>query len=178
MMTNERIASEIEALLEEAKKKLAAAKNALSEFTQLRVEAGCLERILRLRGATRTDSEPMSYGLIGSVWEEEDEDHPKPFCALTWAGTSDSPSCVEIFLKSDWRSAIPAEVVSYFDELRRDWEKLIVISPGTVVSAITDLSVGPIRTIARGTMAKEKLHALLAEKLGPTVRTPPGDFQP
>lgn len=95
----------------------------------------------------------VSYILLG--YAAEDQGQPIPFCALTWEGELSSPKDVHLFLKPDWESIIPTELVDYFTELLDYWRLLLRATPAALLAFASELSVGPLRTIEAVPQSKE-----------------------
>jgi hypothetical protein len=169
-ITNEQIAAEIEDLASEADRLVASAKALFLEAAKLKAQADHFRRLLELRTQAERHPGLTSYVLLGFV--RENEEPPIPFCAVTWKASVAAPQDVRILLTSDWMKVLPADVFTYFNELLKDWERLLQTQPETVLAMVADLSVGPIRTVDQGTMHEERVSILIQQKLGKVLRFP------
>lgn len=169
-ITNEQIEAEIAELTSEANRMLASAKTLFLAHAQLKAQKEHFTRLLELRTQAERHPALTSYVLIGFLRQNEEE--PKPFCAVTWKGLTSTPSDARILVTSDWRRVLPGDSLIYFSELLKDWEKMLQTQPETVLAMVADLSFGPIRTIDQGTMHEERVSILIQQKLGEVQRFP------
>lgn len=123
-----------------------------------------LQKILDLRDQTHPPTDLVSIILLGFVQEENEQ--PNAFCAVSWAGSKGQPSEVRILLKSGWQSLLPASILPYFIDLSEDWKQWVLTQPARILSLISELSVGPLRTMQETTMRKSEVAELITEKLG------------
>src|ERR1035437_2954206 len=85
-----------------------------------------LRRFLEMRTPARSETELMSYVLLGSVQDEEDE--PTAFCALTWSGSSGVPSGICVLVKEYWKTILTPETAFYFGDLTDTVAVAVVIA--------------------------------------------------
>ena len=170
MITSEQIEAQINDLRSEIDRRVAAVRATFAEAGELRSEADLLKRLLILRSKTDAESELISLVFVGYVRNESEA--PKSLCALTWSGSREVPADPRIFVKREWRSLLPDGVLSYFSDLFADWKDRIRRDPAALISAISGLSVGPVRTAGETTVRKRQLPQLLNERLGDTSEYP------
>lgn len=169
-ITNEQINEEIAELTSQADRMHASAKALFLVHAQLKAQAEHFKRLLELRTQAERHPGLTSYILIG--FAREDEEKPKPFCAVTWKGLTAAPSDVRILLTSDWMRVLPSDPLAYFNELLNGWEKMLQTQPETMLAMVAGLSFGPIQTVDQGTMHEERVSLLIQQKLGEVLRFP------
>ncbi len=164
MITREQIEAEIAELTSEIHRRVAAVKGIFAEVDGLRAEAELLNKLLELRTQVESQADTVSLLLLGFV--RQDGDEPTAFCAVTWSGPRDLPSDTRIFLKQEWQSLLPKEILPYFVKLSNDWKQLVQTRPASLLSMLRELSVGPLRTMEQATMRKDKAVQFIKEQLG------------
>lgn len=170
-LTTEQINAEVESLSKLANGKLAAAGEIINEFAHIMHQIELLKKLRAVRMEMQHCPEADNFiALLGIVKREEDE--PTPFCAVIWANESVSPTNVRLFVKVDWDQIVPLEIVPYFAKLMEDWKVLLRTSPETLLAFVSDLSVGPLRTIETGKLDPSRATARIREKLGRVLEFP------
>lgn len=164
MIARETLEAEVVALTSEVNRRISAVRGLFAEVAGLRGEIELLKRILNLRDQAHPQTDSVSVVLLGFV--PDDGAEPTPFCAVTWSGSKEQPSEVRVLLKAGWRDLLPPSILDYFLDLSSDWRQSLPTRPAAIVSLISELSVGSLRTMHDTTLRESKAKDLIKERLG------------
>lgn len=164
MIPRETLEAEIVELTSELDRRVSAVRGLFAEVAGLRTEIELLRRILTVRDQGLTQTETVSVIVLGVACAEHDG--PSALCAVTWSQSKEQPSDVQVLLKVDWQSALPDWIQRYITDLSRDWKQLVQTRPARLLALISELSVGPLRTIRETEMSKGKVSQFIMETLG------------
>jgi hypothetical protein len=166
-LSNDEIEAEIARLTAEAHQKISSVRAILRDATELMVQAEMLKQVISLRDDDSMD-EMLSFLILGFV--RKDDDSPVGFLAITWAGSIDAPREIRVSIDPDWRSKLPPQAGVYVNDLLNDWRDVFQTNPQGILKKTSDLSVGPIRTMDKGSSAN--VDALIRGKIGETKPVP------
>lgn len=169
-ITKQQIEAEIAELTAEANRKVASVKEIFMESARLRQQAEHLNQFLELRAQAERHSELMSFIMLGFARDVQNE--PTACCAFIWTGSTSNPKEVRMLLKCDWQRILPIDVAPYFSDLLNDWKQTIQTQPEVVLAMIAELSVGPVRTMERDTMHRDRVALLMEKRLGECLHFP------
>lgn len=169
-MTNEQINAEIEELTKENDRLLVSAKEIFAECGRIKVQIQLLERLRSVRTDTIRSYGQTSLVVLGVFPNEEEA--PISFCAFSWEDDLISPKRTKLFLRSDWESVVPSEILAYFRSLVEDWKALLRTKPEMLLAFATGLSVGPVRTIETMVVQQDRVPIMVRQRLGKTVQFP------
>ena len=170
-ITNEQIEAEIRELTAEVDRIMSGVHEVFANAAKVRAQIEHLQKLLDLRIQPAHHSEMVSFILLGFAPREDEA--PGALCAATWCGPASVPTDFRITVRCDWQRLLPIEASKYFSELLDDWKQRAETEPGAILSQISELSVGPIRTMDEGAVYKDKIARLMHQRLGDIIQFPP-----
>ena len=105
-----------------------------------------------------------SYIILGIIGEQNGS--VTPICALCWCGFGGAYSSPRIIISQNWRQHASNDKLAYLSDLLEDMKERFQADPETLIRAVNDLSIGPIRFTTSGTITAGTLELLLTEQLG------------
>jgi hypothetical protein len=164
MITQEMLQAEIAELTSEVHRRLSALRGLFVEVAGVKAEIQLLQNLLDLREKTSPPTAWASAIVLG--FAAADDDELCAFCAVIWSGPKEQPSEIKVLLKAGWRSLLPDWIRDYFIELSMEWKQLLENQPATLLSMISELSVGPLRTMQERRVRENTVTDLVRESLG------------
>lgn len=168
---NDQIDMEIDELLSVERSLQASIRNDFARLGKILIQIALLRRLRELRSDPAGEFNSKSYVLLGLAISEERE--PQPFCVVAWSGEPLAPIEMRLFVRADWTTLASSYLVPYVTELIEDWKEMMKSQPEVFVALVSDLSVGPVRTMQCATAPAEQIKPFVISILGSALQFPP-----